>query len=80
MAKSTATPDEPSFEDALARLENLVDSLESGDVPLAELVEKYGQGSKLLRLCERQLTNAELKIEALREDTPPPPSPGAPDA
>lgn len=68
MAKTDANDEELSFENALERLEVLVDSLESGDIALADLVDKYEEGAKLLKHCNRKLTNAELKIEQLRMD------------
>jgi exodeoxyribonuclease VII small subunit len=56
-----------SFEAALARLEAIVDSMEQGDVPLADLLAKYEEGSKLLKACESRLKDAELKIEKLKK-------------
>jgi exodeoxyribonuclease VII small subunit len=56
-----------SFEDALERLEALVDSMEQAEVPLAELLSKYEEGTKLLKVCEARLKDAELKIEKLRK-------------
>ncbi len=56
-----------SFEAALTKLETIVDSMESGEVPLAELLAKYEEGSKLLKVCEGRLKEAELKIEALKK-------------
>ena len=56
-----------SFEAALGRLETIVDSMESGEVPLAELLAKYEEGSKLLKACEGRLKEAELKIEKLKK-------------
>lgn len=56
-----------SFEAALARLEAIVDSMEQGEVPLAELLGKYEDGTKLLKICEARLKEAELKIEKLRK-------------
>lgn len=56
-----------SFEAALAKLEAIVDSMESGEVPLAELLAKYEEGSKLLKTCEGRLKEAELKIEKLKK-------------
>ena len=57
----------PTFEAALAHLESIVDSMESGDVPLAELLAKFEEGSQLLKLCEARLKDAEIKIEQLRK-------------
>ena len=59
---------ELQFEEALDKLESLVASMESGDVPLATLVEKFEEGSKLVKTCEERLKQAELKIEKLRKD------------
>ena len=56
-----------SFEAALAKLEGIVDSMESAEVPLAELLAKYAEGSKLLKVCEGRLKEAELKIEKLKK-------------
>jgi exodeoxyribonuclease VII small subunit len=56
-----------SFEDALERLEAIVDSMESGEVPLADLLARYEDGTKLLQLCETRLKEAEMKIELLKK-------------
>ncbi len=56
-----------SFEAALAKLEAIVESMESGDVPLAELLARFEEGNKLLKLCESRLKEAEIKIEQLRK-------------
>ncbi len=56
-----------SFEDALAKLETIVESMESGEVPLAELLARFEEGNKLLKLCEARLKDAELKIEQLKK-------------
>lgn len=61
------TKQPPSFEDALARLETIVESMESGEVPLAELLAKFEEGNTLLKTCESRLKEAELKIEQLKK-------------
>ncbi len=61
------TKQPPSFEDALTRLETIVESMESGDVPLAELLAKFEEGNALLKTCEARLKDAELKIEQLKK-------------
>ncbi|MEY3000128.1 MAG: exodeoxyribonuclease small subunit [Verrucomicrobiota bacterium] len=58
---------DPAFEEALKQLETLVSAMESGDVPLALLVEKFEEGTRLVKICEERLKQAELKIEALRK-------------
>ena len=52
-----------SFEDSVARLEALIEAMENGDTPLADLVAKFEEGSKLLKDCQAQLTEAEIKIK-----------------
>ncbi len=61
------TKQPPSFEHALERLEAIVESMESGDVPLAELLAKFEEGNTLLKTCETRLKEAELKIEQLKK-------------
>ena len=58
---------QPSFEAGLAKLESIVESMETGEIPLAELLAKYEEGNKLLKLCEARLKEAELKIEQLKK-------------
>lgn len=57
-----------SFETALSKLEAIVESMELGEVPLADLLAKFEEGNKLLRHCEARLKEAELKIEQLKKE------------
>jgi len=56
-----------TFETALSKLETIVESMESGQVPLAELLTKFEEGNKLLKVCEARLKDAEMKIEQLKK-------------
>jgi len=56
-----------SFESALAKLEGIVESMESGEVPLADLLARFEEGNRLLKVCEARLKDAELKIEQLKK-------------
>lgn len=58
-------PDALSFEDALRELENIVQRLERGDVPLDESIALYARGEALRAQCQRRLTDAEARIEKL---------------
>lgn len=60
---------EPTFEQSLERLEALIKAMEDGQTPLADLVSKFEEGSKLLKQCQGQLKEAELKIEQLNLKT-----------
>ena len=57
-----------SFETALTKLEGIVESMETGEVPLADLLSKFEEGNKLLKHCEGRLKEAELKIEQLKKE------------
>ncbi len=66
-AKEQASEDKPNFENAMERLESVVESMESGETPLSDLVTRYEEGARLLKLCRKELEEAELKIKAVRE-------------
>ncbi|MBC8328387.1 MAG: exodeoxyribonuclease VII small subunit [Planctomycetes bacterium] len=66
-AKKDSAADEPPFEERLARLEALVDSLEGGELPLEQGVERYGEGVALLQGLQSSLSSAELKVEQLTQ-------------
>jgi exodeoxyribonuclease VII small subunit len=57
----------PSFEQALERLEHIAGELESGVLSLEEMIDMAEEGLKLSQLCEKQLAEAEGKIEQLVE-------------
>ena len=55
----------PSFEEALAELEAIMSELESGELPLDKMMERYEKGVDALLLCRKVLDEAEKKIELL---------------
>jgi exodeoxyribonuclease VII small subunit len=57
----------PPFEEALEKLEGIVGDMESGDLPLETLLAKYEEGSKLVKICQQKLAEAELKIQQLEK-------------
>jgi exodeoxyribonuclease VII small subunit len=72
MPKSPATPKlfkEPkSFEDAIERLQKLVDALEEGDVPLEQSLQAFEEGQLLVVYCQQKLTNAEETLKKLADE------------
>jgi exodeoxyribonuclease VII small subunit len=56
---------EPSFEDALKGLEDVVTRLESGDAPLEESIRLFEEGMRLSEICRKRLDEADRKIEVL---------------
>ena len=66
MSKKKSTDIEKmSYETAFAELEETVQKLESGSLPLAEALDLYQRGMALAKHCNLQLDNAELTIKAL---------------
>lgn len=59
---------EPAFEEALGELEQLVARMETGKMPLEELMKNYEKGSKLVKFCRKKLEALECKIELLTRD------------
>lgn len=56
---------EVSFEGNLERLKKIVDGLESGDIPLKESMDKFKEGTEIIKQCYKELEDAELKVETL---------------
>lgn len=56
---------QPSFEEALQALEDIVHQLEEGRLPLANALAQYEQGVKCMKTCFEQLRHAERRIEIL---------------
>ncbi|MCI7097202.1 MAG: exodeoxyribonuclease VII small subunit [Clostridiales bacterium] len=52
-----------SFESAMGRLEQIVRSLEQGNVPLEESLKLFREGTELVRSCTKQLDDAQLQIQ-----------------
>ena len=60
--------DGPKFEAAMARLEEIVHALESGNLSLDDSLRVLEEGTGLLRFCTRRLEDAERRIEILMQD------------
>ena len=58
----------PRFEAALQRLEQIVQQLEKGELPLEQSLVLYEEGIRLSRLCHAKLEEAEGRIETLMKD------------
>ena len=56
------------FEEALKKLEAIVEAMESGDLPLDTLLAKFEEGTRLVELCQGKLEEAELKIQKLEKN------------
>ena len=65
MAKATDLP--PTFEAALAELEEIVSRMEGGQLPLKESLAAYKRGAELLTLCQASLKDAQAQVEVLEQ-------------
>jgi exodeoxyribonuclease VII small subunit len=54
-----------NFEQAMKRLEEIVEKMESGDLPLEDLIVRYEEGMKLVKICQERLASAEQRIEII---------------
>lgn len=80
MAPSAPSPSDPpaaSYEAALEELEALVQNMESGQLPLADLLQGYQRGAALLAYCRAQLDEVEAQIKVLDQGTLKPWTPNA---
>jgi len=59
---------ELKFEEALKKLEKIVEDLENGDLSLDEALKKYQEGIELSRICNQRLDNAKKKIDILMKN------------
>ena len=55
----------PKFEECLQRLENIVQQLERGDLPLEQALKLFEEGVELTTSCRKELEEAEGKVEIL---------------
>ena len=53
----------PSFEQALARLEKIVEKLDDGNLPLDESIALFKEGTALAKVCRDKLAQAEVQVE-----------------
>ena len=61
-------PAEPTFEAQLKRLEEVLDALEHGDLPLEEAMRLFEEGVRLVKACHQKLDEVEKRVELLLKD------------
>ena len=63
-----------NFEEAIERLENIIEKMEGERIPLEELLKDYEEGTRLLNVCKEKINTAKEKVEkinnSLNEDKP----------
>ena len=58
-----------NFEGAMDRLETIVEQMESGKLPLEDLIVRYEEGMNLVKICQERLASAEQKIEMIARNS-----------
>lgn len=56
------------FEEALKKLQAIVERMERGDLPLDEAMESFSEGIRLARICHQRLEEAERKVQMLLKE------------
>lgn len=57
-----------SFEESLEKLEEIVNKLESGDVPLDDAIDEFNNAMQLVKICNEKLSSAEESIAKIVKD------------
>jgi exodeoxyribonuclease VII small subunit len=68
MANAGSTPEPLSFEAALTELEQIVTSMEEGQMPLEQSLAAYKRGAELLKLCQAALRDAQQQVSILEDN------------
>jgi len=67
-SNSAAKSENLPFEEALKRLETIVEAMEAEDLPLEALLAKYEEGTRLAKACQDKLAEAEVKIQRIEKN------------
>ena len=65
--KPDASAGDLPFEEALRKLESIVEEMEGDDLPLEKLLSQYEEGNRLVGACQEKLRQAELRIQKLEQ-------------
>jgi exodeoxyribonuclease VII small subunit len=68
MSKSAKAHTNLTFETALAELENIVTSMEAGQMPLEQSLAAYKRGAELLKFCQSALQDAQQQVKILEDN------------
>ncbi|MBT7982764.1 MAG: exodeoxyribonuclease VII small subunit [Akkermansiaceae bacterium] len=66
--KTKGTDENLQFEEAIEKLESIIERMESEQIPLEELLKDYEEGTKLLKLCRDRIDGARQKIDKINKE------------
>ena len=62
------TDENLQFEEAIEKLESIIERMESEQIPLEELLKDYEEGTKLLKLCRDRIDGARQKVDKINKE------------
>ena len=62
------TEENLQFEEAIEKLESIIERMESEQIPLQELLKDYEEGTKLLKLCRDRIAAARQKVDKINKE------------
>jgi exodeoxyribonuclease VII small subunit len=68
-ATKGAVPAEAGIEESLARIEELVAGMESGKLPLEDMITRFEEGARLVKACREKLDAAEKRVQIIVRET-----------
>jgi exodeoxyribonuclease VII small subunit len=68
MPSRPSSAPEPSFEEAMERLEEIVSAMEGERMPLEDMVQSYAEGAQLLKVCRQRIEVARQRVELITAD------------
>lgn len=67
-SQKKGTEENLQFEEAIEKLESIIERMESEQIPLQELLKDYEEGTKLLKLCRTRIDGARQKIDKINKE------------
>ena len=68
-AKGPQSSEAIAFEEAVKKLEKIVEEMEGGELPLESMLSRFEEGTRLVKVCQSKLEEAELKIQKLEKNS-----------
>ncbi len=67
-SQKKGTEENLQFEEAIEKLESIIERMESEQIPLQELLKDYEEGTKLLKLCRDRIDGARQKVDKINKE------------
>jgi exodeoxyribonuclease VII small subunit len=67
-SQKKGTEENLQFEEAIEKLESIIERMESEQIPLQELLKDYEEGTKLLKLCRTRIDGARQKVDKINKE------------